>query len=261
MEFLLSSRPARRPGARVTYAGMFRPFRLLFQFTTLVSYVLFVALIVSWVRSYRAKTVAEFWWAGGRRDVTSAGGRVWLSNDPQRRLERQPWEQANRLYAAGAARYESLLAQLRTPRHQREIGGDLAAEVRPDANTDRSDEKLRRELVTLGDHLSRAYASAQPSYRSVLLDALPPTPPPFPMPALTARVRRSCAYWLPTAAAAVLPAVWLSGFLLARRRRRRRLVAGACVACGYDLRVSSGRCPECGAAVPRRGDACVARAP
>jgi hypothetical protein len=49
--------------------------------------------------------------------------------------------------------------------------------------------------------------------------------------------------WLPVLLLAVPPALWTAGFV----RRRRRGVAGLCVECGYDLRATPGRCPECGA--------------
>lgn len=49
-------------------------------------------------------------------------------------------------------------------------------------------------------------------------------------------------YWLPVTAFLILPVRKL--LLLNRSRRRRR--AGLCVACGYDLRATSDRCPECG---------------
>ena len=49
---------------------------------------------------------------------------------------------------------------------------------------------------------------------------------------------------LPAALLAVQPLLWLRR----RGRDRRRLRTGACSRCGYDLRATPGRCPECGQA-------------
>ena len=47
--------------------------------------------------------------------------------------------------------------------------------------------------------------------------------------------------WL-VALTSVLPGCWV----LVARRRRRLLMLGRCAACGYDLRATPERCPECG---------------
>ena len=48
--------------------------------------------------------------------------------------------------------------------------------------------------------------------------------------------------WLVTLLAATLPALWLRQ----PQRRRFREQHGLCLTCGYDLRASPDRCPECG---------------
>ena len=52
-------------------------------------------------------------------------------------------------------------------------------------------------------------------------------------------------YWFIALGASVLPAVHVR--LRSSARRRLRASRGECLGCGYDLRASPDRCPECGA--------------
>ena len=49
-------------------------------------------------------------------------------------------------------------------------------------------------------------------------------------------------HWLPALLSSLAPARWLVRRLLRRRPGR----AGLCPSCGYDLRATPERCPECG---------------
>jgi hypothetical protein len=49
----------------------------------------------------------------------------------------------------------------------------------------------------------------------------------------------------------ITPPLWIIAVLDARvRRRARRAKRGECIRCGYDLRATADRCPECGLPVP-----------
>jgi hypothetical protein len=55
----------------------------------------------------------------------------------------------------------------------------------------------------------------------------------------------SVPFWFIAIVSAVPLAMWTRGHV----RRRHRRTSGLCLDCGYDLRATSDRCPECGAAV------------
>lgn len=55
-------------------------------------------------------------------------------------------------------------------------------------------------------------------------------------------------HWLLILIFSALPVMWL-----VMRLRRPKLV-GLCAKCGYDLRASTGTCPECGAPIPAKAN-------
>ena len=52
--------------------------------------------------------------------------------------------------------------------------------------------------------------------------------------------------WFPMVLTLIAPLCWLRRW----RRQARRVRLGLCLHCGYDLRASEDRCPECGSPVP-----------
>jgi hypothetical protein len=63
----------------------------------------------------------------------------------------------------------------------------------------------------------------------------------------------AAAYRRCTAVASVLPIGWVGSNVWRKRQAATRARAGRCLQCGYDLRATPDRCPECGAAGPARG--------
>jgi hypothetical protein len=58
-------------------------------------------------------------------------------------------------------------------------------------------------------------------------------------------------YWPLAAMFGLAPTIWICRYVVRRSHRR----SGRCPSCGYDLRATPDRCPECGAAVVRSGPA------
>jgi hypothetical protein len=188
--------------------------RRLFTFCSALSLLLFVAVGVLWVRSYRVSDRVGWYeqhWAGDR---LCAGG-------------------------IGVMHDSGGVMVFRLSRRG-ELDGDLL-EYRKEINPPKSGASHLRERV-LG------YASMREFYEGWGIlgfeySAGDRTPPFVGLTASDLHV--VAPYWFVVMTTLLAPATW------ARRRLRDRRSAkrGCCPSCGYNLRATPERCPECGWAV------------
>jgi 4-amino-4-deoxy-L-arabinose transferase-like glycosyltransferase len=190
--------------------------RRLLDFLTVLSLLLCVAVAALWVRSYRVGDLLSHITHTGsgfrERSLVSTRGRFgWHYNDEQYVGENASRGWASDQYGVGR---EGLSRGTMSPWRMSpwETLGFYASNT---SDTHRPMDPRTREVYT------------RTAVRQIL----------------------NVPYYLPALLTAALPAWWAMSWQ--RFRRRRRLALGLCPHCGYDLRASPGRCPECGTPATR----------
>ena len=191
--------------------------RILLNVATVMSLLLSMATVVLWVQSYWFDTSVAY-----STGVGATGQKSWSATTYHARVTFNFW--SCHFAPQGRERY-----------------------VRFD-NRGRESARLTWETAR-SEPLNEATRSRLPWFQFVQFHDDPPGDPRDP-------VYDTCRLTLP------LPLVWLLTSILPtlgvtrHLTRRRRAMTGHCPACGYDLRATPDRCPECGKtgiAVEQRG--------
>jgi hypothetical protein len=211
-----------REVASVVYDAAVR--RRLLNFLTALSLLLCVAVCVLWVRSYWHRDSLY-------RAEMSPGGLAWTSKT-FRSSSGMIWAEIFRgsFLDRSVALYEwQTLQRFRKQAARRD--GDSAT--------------WRPGTWTYSDVVPRPAVTPEESFGIHYVGRRDQIAPGF----VHFLFRAGIPHGLVAALAMILPAVRTGSWL--RRRHRHR--AGLCPQCGYDLRATPGRCPECGTAPDRRG--------
>jgi len=192
---------------------MQRTGRIIYNGAMVVSLLLCLGTVGVWVRSY---WVSDTWyWARGSEDGSF-------------------FDQKSIDFSRGGTQFTAA-RYLYDRRHSRE-----------DAYFGHQS-KTAYEYPAYGDRIDRSYSPRPRRYAGLGFEWIPQTSmrhigatrETFVLTSLTLPL------YFPTLLFALLPAHY---FLRVRRRRRiaNRRAQGCCIFCGYDLRSSPARCPECG---------------
>ena len=229
------------------------------------SLVLGAAVLTLWLRSYRTRDVAAFRGGGVRWWAVSDRGTIRVDNEPQRETDRaaigrrlaenlaKEDEYLDRSIAISEAKSTHFRSIFTGARQVARWWAESGLPARPLPYLPGADQWLDRLSRILQETMSESAAdgwtrldaadaalrrgrAALHAERVRLLGARP----------AAAVVRQEVRNGTLVAATAAVPAAWLTATALGRFRRRRLRVANRCAGCGYDLRATPGRCPECG---------------
>jgi hypothetical protein len=201
--------------------------RWLVRVCVAMSLVMFAATVVLWVRSYWVRdTIRRF----EKWSVVDADGSLYLHNrlkaleSSEGRWSAQVWRDAQPSHDSPADAAKLTMSWTEVWHDSVEFPSRAPPLIGQQSRWNRRGFFAEHHYGTLHDG--------------------EPVPPSSPWTQSIGRRLIGTPYWFPAALFALPPTVWV----LVRLRRRGKKGRGFCAKCGYDLRATPERCPECAVA-------------